>query len=77
MLTPEDIKLMERVFATKEDLMNLASKEDVRNLQTSIDGLAKLVKDFRDEHVIIHKRLEVLEQWAKDVSKKLGISLPF
>jgi hypothetical protein len=52
-------------------------KSDVRVLKTAVDGLAKLVKDFRDEHIIIHKRLEVLEEWAKQVSKKLGISLPF
>lgn len=52
-------------------------KESVKLLQTSVDSLAKMVKDFRDEHVIIHKRLEILEEWAKQVSKKLGISLPF
>jgi len=38
MLTPEDIKLMQSIFATKEDLKKLASKEDVRTLQTAIDG---------------------------------------
>ena len=55
MLTPEDIKLMEQVFAAKEGLADLASKEDVKTLQTSIDGLAKLVKDFRDEHIVLYK----------------------
>ncbi len=77
MLTQEDIQLMEKVFATKEDLEDLATKEDIRTLQTSIDGLAKLVKDFRDEHVVLYKRIETLENWAKKVAEKLGISLSF
>lgn len=49
---------------------------DLSGLISAVDRLAKLVQDFRDEHLIIHKRLETLEHWAKEVSKKLGISLP-
>ena len=51
-------------------------EETQRILQTSVDALAKMVKDFRDEHIVVHRRLEVLEEWARQVSKKLGISLP-
>ncbi|HEX9504344.1 MAG TPA: hypothetical protein VF974_08610 [Patescibacteria group bacterium] len=46
MLTPQDIELMQKVFATKEDLESLASKEDVRTLQISIDALAKKGQRF-------------------------------
>jgi regulator of replication initiation timing len=55
-------------------LDNMEKKVDV--LQTSVDNLTKMVKDFRDEHIILHRRLETLEKWAKQVSEKLGISLP-
>jgi prophage DNA circulation protein len=81
MLTPEDIKLMEQVFPTRDEIVLktefLALRGDVRTLQTSIDGLAKLVKDFRDEHIVLYKRIETLENWAKKVAEKLGISLSF
>ena len=76
MLTDQDIKKLIKVFVTKEDLEDLASKEDVRALQTSIDGLAKMVKDFRDEHIIMHRRIQTLESWAKKVSEKVRIPLP-
>ena len=46
------------------------------HLQTSVDNLAKMVQDFRDEHIIMHRRLELLEAWAKKVSAKVGIPLP-
>ena len=45
-------------------------------LQTSVDNLAKMVKDFEQEHIIMHRRLEVLEAWAKNVSEKFGVPLP-
>lgn len=81
MLTPQDIKLMEEVFPTRDEIVSksefFALREDVRTLQTSIDGLAKLVKDFRDEHIVLYKRIETLENWAKKVAEKLGISLSF
>ena len=81
MLTKQDIQLMQEVFVTKEDLASLvdvvATKEEMRDLQTAVDGLAKLVKDFREEHIVIHHRLEILEDWAKKVSAKTGIPLPY
>jgi len=76
MLTPQDLELLKEVVATKEDLEHLASQESVNRLQTSVDSLAKMVKDFRDEHVVIHHRLQVLESWAKEVSQKFSIPIP-
>ena len=92
MLTKEDIQSLTEVLATRKEIdegFRLVKErfddiderfdkleENQRVMQTSIDNLAKMVKDFRDEHIIIHKRLEVLEEWAKQASKKLGISLP-
>ncbi|MBI2607773.1 MAG: hypothetical protein HYW51_03025 [Candidatus Doudnabacteria bacterium] len=62
MLNNEDIQKLSAVLATKEDLKDFYTKSDMDerfgSLQTAIDGLAKLVTDFRNEHVIIHKRLK-------------------
>ena len=52
-------------------------RNDVRTLQTSVDGLAKMVKDYRDEHIVLYRKVEVLEEWAKKVAEKTGIPLPF
>jgi prophage DNA circulation protein len=65
MLTDQDIKLMQEVFVTKEDLQFLAdtlvTKEEFRTVQTSIDGLAKMVTEFKDEHIVLRQRVETLE----------------
>jgi archaellum component FlaC len=49
----------------------------LNNLETSVDNLTKIVKDFQEEHIILHRRVETLEAWAKKVSEKIGIPLPF
>ena len=51
-------------------------KESNNQILTSVDGLTKMVKTFQEEHIIMRKRLEVLETWAKKVSEKVGIPLP-
>lgn len=51
--------------------------QKVERTLTSVDKLALMVKTFQDEHIIMRKRLEVLEAWAKKVSEKVGIPLPF
>ncbi|OGE81701.1 MAG: hypothetical protein A3H72_03970 [Candidatus Doudnabacteria bacterium RIFCSPLOWO2_02_FULL_48_8] len=52
-------------------------KESNAQILTNLDGLTKMVKTFQEEHIIMRKRLEVLEAWAKKVSEKVGIPLPF
>jgi archaellum component FlaC len=61
---------------TKNDERFDKIENDIQELRAAVDRLAKMVQDFRDEHIVIHKRLEVLEDWAKQVSKKVGIALP-
>lgn len=59
----------------KKDIKSLSVKAD--NLQTSVDSLAKMVKDFHEEMIVTRKLLDLLEQWARKVSEKIGIPLPF
>ena len=82
MLTNEDIIKLSKVLATNEDIKDVKSdivrlENKVDKLQTSVDNLGKMVKTFQEEHIIMRKRLETLETWAKKVSEKLGIPLPF
>ncbi len=78
-MEPQDLKTIFDYFDQqhreyKIDLARVEQKVDT--LTTAVDNLAKLVKDFRDEHIVLHRRLEVLEDWAKKVSERVGIPLP-
>ncbi len=67
--------LDERFGEVKADIAEV--KESNVQILTAVDGLTKMVKTFQEEHIIMRKRLEVLEAWAKKVSEKVGIPLPF
>ena len=71
--------LFEYLDEMKAELKADIAEVKKSNIQilTAVDGLAKMVKDFQEEHIIMRKRLEVLEAWAKKVSEKVGIPLPF
>ncbi len=56
-------------------LSRVESKVDV--LQTSIDNLTRMVKGFEEEMIVNRNRIDVLEKWARQVSEKVGIPLPF
>ncbi len=62
-------------FSKLEDRLG-SIEEKIGTLQTSTDGLTKIVKDYQDEHIILRCRVELLEAWAKTVSAKVGIPLP-
>lgn len=65
----------DKKFAEHDERFNEINKK-FDHLQNSIDSLTKMVQDFCDEHIIMHRRLEFLEAWAKKVSEKIGIPLP-
>ncbi len=81
MLTSKDIqKLIEaftKIFYTKEDIddkfNSVASKEDFRVLQTSVDSIAVKVDKLSAEMVISNSRHKRAEDWIGKASKKIGI----
>lgn len=54
-----------------------SDKSDINRLTTQIDGLAKLIKDYHQEMVILVHRVERMEMWIKKASVKLGIPYEF
>jgi polyhydroxyalkanoate synthesis regulator phasin len=46
----------------REETAHLATKAQVENLSTSIDGLAKAVKDLTDELKVQRHRVDRIEQ---------------
>ncbi len=78
-MDPKDLKplfdYLDKKFAGQDRRFDHID-ENLELLRTAVDNLAKMVKDFRDEHIVLHRRLETLEKWAKQVSAKVGIPLP-
>lgn len=66
---------MDEKFSHVENRFD-AIEAKVDTLQVSTDNLTKIVKDFQDEHILLRRKVEVLENWAREVSKKVGIPLP-
>ena len=79
MLTQEDIKLLieaeKEVFPTKTDFGELQTSFSA--LQTSVDKYAKKTDTYHQELIVWFNKVKVLGDWAKEVSKKVGIALPF
>jgi hypothetical protein len=68
------VKLDNRI-AMIEDAM--ASKKQVSQLITSIDGLAKRVADDDVERSAMTAQLDRHENWIKQTSSKLGVELRY
>ena len=51
----------------------LPSKENFSQLQTSVDGLAKLTKDYYEEVTMLRGKVERMEKWIQDAAPKLGL----
>ena len=75
MLSIEDIKKLteyqKEVFVTKDDFEDF--KGSFSKLQTSVDNIAKDVKDIKEDKVIMNSRMKNVENWVDKASPKLGL----
>ena len=74
----ENLKtFIQQNVALKNDLQELKtelpSKENFSQLQTSVDGLAKLTKDYYEEVTVLRGKVERMEKWIQDAALKLGL----
>ena len=71
-------KLFE-IFATKEDLKeaikNLSTKEDFRDLQTSVDAYAQKADTYFQKMVMLSHKVDRLEKWVIQIAEKVEIKL--
>ncbi len=69
------------VFVTKDDLKeavsNLATKEDLINLQSSIDAYAKKADTYFQEMVMLSHQVKRNEQWIRQIADKLDLKLEY
>ncbi len=82
MLEEKDIQRMIGIFATKEDIKDLKEdliglREAVRSLTVSVDKLAKLVDNLRQEYIAITAKVDRHEKWLHQLAEKLGIKLEY
>lgn len=81
MLNDKDIQKLIEVFITrgefKEAISNLATKEDILNLQSSVNAYAKKVDDFAQEMIMLAHKVDRHEQWLHQIADKLGIKLEY
>ncbi len=83
MLTNEDIvnivqsvvKAEKELFYTKPELDEKFQKmqDSFSTLQTSVDAMTKLFKQYVEEQKIYVHRLNRLEDWVKQAATKLGL----
>ena len=70
MLTDQDIQKLTSVFATKEDLRNLATKEDLQEVREEIGGLrAYTGQGFRELRGEVDDLRSMIQQLAVSVDK--------
>ena len=79
MLTQEDIGLMQKVFATKEDIESSENRirEDFSKLQTSVDAYAKKADAYFQEMVMLSQKIDRHEKWLLTMAEKLGMKLEY
>lgn len=52
-------------------------KEMVRGLHSSVDSYAKQVLDITQEHLMLARKVERMEQWLQQVAAKTGVKLEY
>jgi len=81
MLEDKDIQKMIEVFATKEDLKSIITKDEFREaisgLHTAIDAYAKKVDAFAQEMIMLAHKVDRHEKWLHQIAEKLGIKLEY
>lgn len=81
MLTNEDIQKLIEVFATREEIANLVTKEDLRNavseIQSSIDVYANRADTYFQEMVALSHKVDRHEKWLQQLAEKIGVKLEY
>ena len=81
MLDDKDIQKLIEVFATREELQNLVTKEDLQEamseLYNAIDAYGKKADTYFQEMVMLAHKVDRHEKWLHQVAEKLGIKLDY
>lgn len=64
MITDADIKKMKKVFATKDDLKDLAKQKDLLRLESKVDEIKQDVHDLTDA-------VGTIFQWTDNIHRAI------
>jgi len=73
-LTPEQFDKLVTKEYLKEKLENIATKKDIHNVLTAVDGIAKKHKDFETELAANQGAHDRFKERLKGLEKKQGIT---
>lgn len=59
----------------KGDILDL--KEDMTIVKSGLSSVLASIKGFEEEMIVNRHRIDRLEEWARKVSAKTGIPIPF
>lgn len=67
---------MQKEFAyIKERLDETATKNQVNDLSSTVDGLAGLIREYQQEMLMLSHKVERLERWIMQIAKETGVEL--
>lgn len=69
-------KFMQNEFATiNKHLDETATKKQVNELSSTVDGLAGLIRDYQQEMLMLANKVDRLEQWILKIAESTGVKL--
>ena len=81
MLDEKDVQKLVDVFVTREEfnekISDLATKEDINKVLSSIDAYAKKADAYFQEMVMMSHKVDRLEKWVSEIAKKIGMKLEY
>lgn len=79
MLTEEDLKLMQKVFATNDELQDFRNemRKMISDLQVSVDAYAQKADGYFQEMLMLSKKVDRHEKWLLAMADKLGMKLEY
>jgi hypothetical protein len=54
-----------------------ASKKQVDDVISTLDGLAKQILDQNQEHLMLSHKVDRIEDWVQEIAQKTGVKLTY
>jgi len=54
-----------------------ATKDQVDDLTSTVDGLARLITDYNQEMLMLAHKVDRLEKWINQIAAKTGVQLEY
>lgn len=53
------------------------ARAGIRSLQVSVDSYAKQVMELTQEHLMLSRKVDRMENWIQEIAQKTGVKLKF